>query len=590
MSRAAIPFRMRIAGPGVLFLPALALLGFTYVIPVVGLLLKSFGSEAWTLGHYAEVFADAGLWRVFADTFVLALEVTLICAVVAYPLAYAILRMPERLQKLALLLMLMPLWTSVLVRAYAWIVLLGRQGIVNDALLQTGLTAAPLQLLYGRFAVSLGLVHLLIPFVFFPLFAVMRRFDGKLVSAAQSLGAPPFLAFLLIFLPMTLPGLLSGSLIVFLHGIGYFVTPAILGGLKEVTYVMLIEEQVNQLFNWDKASVMAVILLVATLAVVLLSARSLGLIEANDERVRKPSRLIALLLAAVGAARRRRAGRGEEVRGGAGAGLSAIAPGLLLNGFVVLALLFLLMPIFILLPLSFSASSFLQFPPSDWSLRWYQTYFSRQDWTGPTLTSFQVAICASIAVTVIGLAAAIGITRSRSRFAQLSLALMLSPAMIPTLIIAVALYFQMSAIGLVGTKAGLVIAHLVVGLPIVLLILIGGLKSADQRPELAARSLGAGPVRAFMKTTFVLIRPSIVAASLFAFLASFDDVTVALFLSGTSAVTLPVKMWESVRLELDPTLAAVSSILVVISLTLLCVSELVKRLGRAATPNPGRQG
>lgn len=572
-------FHVRLSKPGLLFVPALAFLIITYIVPILGLLTKSFGSDGWTVRYYAEVLSDTLLWRVFADTFILALQVTLICAVVAYPLAYVVLRLSEPMQKCVLLLMLMPLWTSVLVRAYAWIVLLGRQGIVNDALLKIGAVPEPLQMLYGRFAVALGLVHLLIPFVFFPLFAVMRRFDGKLLSAAGSLGANPFIAFLLIFLPLTLPGLLSGSLIVFLHAIGYFVTPAILGGLKEVTYVMLIEEQVNNLFNWEQASVMAVILLVATLVIVLVCARSLGLIEGSGDKPAKRSKAFALMLRGVGALQalhRPSPGRKPGRRLAQG---STVAADLLGKGFAVVTLLFLLTPIFILLPLSFSASPFLQFPPSDWSLRWYATYFSRQDWIGPTITSFQVACVTAILVTALGLAAAIGVTRSRSRWAPIALALMLSPAMIPTLIIAVALYFQMSAIGLAGTRAGLVIAHLVIGLPIVVLILIGGLRRADQRPEMAARSLGASPVRAFMKTTFVMIRPSIVAAGLFAFLASFDDVTVALFISGTSAMTLPVKMWESVRLELDPTLAAVSSVLVLISIALLSLSEVAKRWG-----------
>ncbi|SFC45603.1 putative spermidine/putrescine transport system permease protein [Bosea sp. CRIB-10] len=549
--------------------------------------MKSFGNEGWTLQHYADVMSDTLLWGVFVSTFVLALEVTIICAVIAYPLAYAVLRMSARTQKLVLLLMLMPLWTSVLVRAYSWIVLLGRQGIVNNALLGIGIVPEPLQILYGRFAVALGLVHLLIPFVFFPLFAVMRRFDGRLLAAAGSLGANPVVAFLLVFLPLTLPGLFSGSLIVFLHGIGYFVTPAILGGLKEVTYVMLIEEQVNNLFNWEHAAVMAVILLVATLIIVLVCARSLGLIEGGKNSSPKPARAFVLLLRAVGIVQARLGARPSRMGKHSVMHFTGVASDLMGKTFAVLTLLFLLTPIFILLPLSFSASPFLRFPPSDWSLRWYETYLSRPDWTGPTFTSLQVACVSALLVTTLGLAAAVGVTRSPSRLAQFALALMLSPAMIPTLIIAVALYFQMSAIGLAGSKAGLVIAHLVIGLPIVVLILIGGLRNADQRPEMAARSLGASPTRAFMKTTFVMIRPSIIAAGLFAFLASFDDVTVALFISGTSAVTLPVKMWESVRLELDPTLAAVSSVLVLLSIALLSMSELAKRLGRKADSSQG---
>jgi putative spermidine/putrescine transport system permease protein len=169
------------------------------------------------------------------------------------------------------------------------------------------------------------------------------------------------------------------------------------------------------------------------------------------------------------------------------------------------------------------------------------------------------------------------VARGRFRGVGVCLGFLTAPAITPTLIIAVGLYFQFARLRLIGPIPGLVLAHLVIALPLVVIVVLGALRRVDEAPERAARSLGAHPVRAFLKTTLHLIRPSILSAAFFAFLASFDDVVMALFLSGTNASTLPKRMWEGVRLEIDPTVAAVSSLLIVLSMVLLAIAEIVNR-------------
>src|SRR5262249_1076871 len=155
---------------------------------------------------------------------------------------------------------------SALVRSYSWMVILGRNGLANESLVSLGITDGPIQLLYTRFAVVVGLVHVLLPFAIFPMLAVMRRIDDRLMAAGQNLVARRWMSFMLIFLPLSLPGVGSGCIIVFIMSIGYFVTPALLGGLGDTTYVMLIEQQINSLSNWGVASAMSLVLLLITLA------------------------------------------------------------------------------------------------------------------------------------------------------------------------------------------------------------------------------------------------------------------------------------------------------------------------------------
>jgi len=252
-------------------------------------------------------------------------------------------------------------------------------------------------------------------------------------------------------------------------------------------------------------------------------------------------------------------------------------------------LVFIVVPIIIFFPLSFSGSAYLEFPPSSYSLRWYANYFARYDWIAPTWRSFEVAIATMAIATLLGTTAAIGIARGRFKGRAICLGLLTAPAITPTLVIAVGLYFQFAAIGLIGTVAGLIVAHLVLALPLVVVVVLGALKRVDDGPERAARSLGAHPVVAFSRVTLPMIRPSILSGAFFAFLASFDDVVMALFLSGTSATTLPKRMWDGIILEIDPTTAAVSTLLICLSvLMLVALAYVTSRQARSSSASHER--
>ena len=565
----------RLARPEILFIPALLILVPVYLMPVLDMMRGSFGEEGWSLALYHEALTNQAFLVILWRTLTLSAQVTVLVLLFGYPIAYMIVRAPEKQQKWLLLLLALPLWTSALVRSFAWVVLLGRQGMVNDVATWIGLQTQPTQLLYNRGAVLVGFVHVMLPYVVFPLVSVMKRIPDRLTFTGRTLGAGRMTAFWTIFFPLSLPGVVSGGVLTFVLTIGYFVTPALLGGLSETTYVMLIQQQVETAFNWPLASAMSVVLLAVTLAIVAIFWRFIGTPDETAGRAGTLSRIFSGAVTTTVVQASRLAAL-LPTRGSAYQAERDRKAGAAIRIFVWVLLLFVLLPILILFPLGLSSATYLQFPPPGWSLRWYINYFSRADWLASTWVSFQVALSVMVIATAIGTAAAVAIHRASPRYSAPMRGLMVSPLVVPTIVIAIAIYFQYAKLQLIGSVFGLTLAHCIVAMPIVVIIVEGALKRARTGPERAARSLGASAVRAFLSTTFVTIRPSIITAALFAFLTSFDDVVIALFLAGVNP-TLPKRMWDGVNLEIDPTLAAVSSILILVSVAVVLAVQGVTR-------------
>ncbi len=263
-------------GWGWLLLPCLALLAALFLLPLFQLAAISVTQPKPGWGNYLKVITTPVYWRVFATTFKVAAGVTLVCLVLGYPLAYLLTISRGRWAVALWAAVLIPFWTSLLVRTYAWMVILGRRGILNQTLIGLGLRDTPLDLLFNRFSVTVGMVHILLPFMVLCLYAGMRGIDRGLLLAAENLGARPFQAFARIFVPLSLPGVVSGSLIVFITALGFYITPALLGGRHDMMVALLIDEHVSQLFNWGMGAALAFLLLAVTLAVFLISNRVLG--------------------------------------------------------------------------------------------------------------------------------------------------------------------------------------------------------------------------------------------------------------------------------------------------------------------------
>ncbi|MCX2726046.1 ABC transporter permease [Thermomicrobium sp. 4228-Ro] len=261
-----------------LLLPAFALLVLLFVYPIARLLVTSLYADGQlTLEHYRRIVEVDLYLRVLRTTFVIALQVTIICLVLGYPLAYFLATLRPRTARLLMILVLIPFWTSILVRTYAWMVLLQRQGVFNRWLLELGLIDEPLRMMYNRIGVLVGMSHVLLPFMVLPTYAVMHGIDRTLLRAAANLGASPTQAFLRVFLPLSLPGVAAGSLLVFILALGFFITPALMGGRTDMMIAQLIETQIRTELNFPFAAALAAVLLVITLLIFAIYNRLLGI-------------------------------------------------------------------------------------------------------------------------------------------------------------------------------------------------------------------------------------------------------------------------------------------------------------------------
>lgn len=246
--------------------PALLLVFVILLLPVGWLFFLSFvDKDGFTTANYARLYQNEAYFEIFKVTFLSSFLVTLITVVLGYPLAYLLSQLPRRLAIIGLTVVLLPFWTSLLVRTYAWLVLLQRRGLINSTLMSLGIIDQPISLVYNMTGVVIGMVHIMLPFMVLPLYATMRSIDPMLLRAAISLGAPRARAFLAVFAPLSLPGLVAGSLLVFIYCLGFYITPQILGGGRINLVSMKILENATIYSDWGAASALGVVLLAVTL-------------------------------------------------------------------------------------------------------------------------------------------------------------------------------------------------------------------------------------------------------------------------------------------------------------------------------------
>ena len=272
-----IPWRR--AEPFLLVAPLLGFMLLFYAIPVAAMLLRSLNDPSWTLANYRALAGDSVFVSVLGTTLRTAIVVTVGTLLLGYPVALAMTRLPRRRATLVLIVVLLPFWTSVLVRSYAWMVLLGRHGVINEALLALGITDAPLRLLNTSFAVNLAMIHILLPYMVLPIANTLRQIDESLLRAARSLGAGRFAVFRQVVLPLSAPGVAAGVLLVFVLALGFYVTPALVGGPRDMVLSMLIVQQID-LLNWPYAACLSAVLLGLTLVILAASRLLLG-VRAN---------------------------------------------------------------------------------------------------------------------------------------------------------------------------------------------------------------------------------------------------------------------------------------------------------------------
>ena len=254
----------------ILALPLLALFVVLFAVPLFEILRVSFSAKEGGLSGFEWLASSPVVVVIFLRTFELAFWVTLLCLAIGYPVAVHIARQPERRRGVLLALVLLPFWTSVLVRTYTWTIVLGREGLLNASLIWLGLADGPQRFLFTPFAVQLGMVHILLPVAILTLVGVMTELDAGLVRAARVMGASPLRAFWHVYLPMTRPGIVAAAMLLFILSLGFYITPALLGGPRQRTLANLIDMEVHQMNNWNNASSLALVLIAATFALVAL--------------------------------------------------------------------------------------------------------------------------------------------------------------------------------------------------------------------------------------------------------------------------------------------------------------------------------
>lgn len=239
--------------------------------PVTGFyLLSALDLTRNVDGAIVAASPDQAIYRdIFARTFLISLGVTALCLILGFPVAYLLATLPPGRSNLLMIFVLLPFWTSLLVRTCAWIVLLQSKGVVNDSLHWLGIIDAPLRLIYNRFGVCVAMTHVLLPFMILPLYSSMKAISPAYMRAAASLGAPPLTAFLRIYLPQTLPGIGAGSLLVFILALGYYITPALVGGAADQMISYFIALYTTETANWGLASALGAVLLLATILLAL---------------------------------------------------------------------------------------------------------------------------------------------------------------------------------------------------------------------------------------------------------------------------------------------------------------------------------
>lgn len=553
--------------PGVLFLSAFLL------YPSFQLLIVSFKdpvSGQWTLKAFSKVFAGGVYTRTLGSTFVVALQTTLWCIFAGYPLAYWLARLRPRRQRVAALFVLLPFWTSALVKNFAWLVFLGRNGVANDLLASLGME--PAELLFQRSTVVFSMVHTMLPLAVVVMLPIMNQIERQLTQAADTLGASAPQQFWRIYLPLSMPGVAAAGLLVFISALGFFITPTLLGGAKDTMLSQLIIVQINQLQNWQMGAAIAVMLVLAALVTCFIYDRTFGLSTlsgaSSDRRQREG------VMRSIGLGLGRLMG---NLCDGLGRGYGAVfgnrSAQWMLSGYAWLVIVVLVVPILAFVPMAFTESDFLSFPPSGFSVKWFAAYLQSPLWLGATLRSFGIGLATALVTVPIATLAALGLARSRSRLGGLAFLLFMTPMIVPPIVISVSLFYLFAQLSLVATNLGIIIGHTVIALPMAFVVLLATFKHYDWRLDQAAATLGATPWRVFSKITLPLIKGGIFAGLVTAFLQSFEELTVAMFIGGGLKTTLPKQMWDDILLQVTPTLAAASVVVLLIVCVLFSLME-----------------
>jgi ABC-type spermidine/putrescine transport system permease subunit I len=566
--------------------PLFALLVVFFFVPILSILWDSFFGWTFDFSKYAAVISDPVNFHILASTLKVGLLVSLASLVIAYPLAYQMTRVGPRMFSVLSALTLIPLFTAFLIRTYAWIVILGRQGIVNNALIWLGVIDAPLTILNTTSAVVIGMTHVFVPLAVFTIYSGMVRIDRSMLRAASALGAHPVQAFTRVYFPLSLPGVLSAGVLIFVVAIGFYITPSLLGGPGDTMISQLVVLQMNTLLDFEMGYALAMVLLVITLAIILVAGLIIPLETIWSAGLQigpkgRPARLDLAQLRQVLLAPLLPILVAVEDAAGRFVWLFSRTRVPWLAGYAGLTIAFMVAPLLVIVILSFSASPFVIFPPPGFSLQWWQKLYAAHDWHSAFLASIMLGVGSAFCATLIGTMGAFWLVRTKLQVKRLLFLVSLGPLIVPVIVVATSLYLFEAQLKILGTFPGLVIGHTLLATPYVLIVMSAAIRNFDRRLEQAAIIHGATPIQTLRMVTLPLLLPALVTAALMAFLASFDELLVTVFLIGRQTPTLPLKFWGDIKYQIDPMLSTASTLIVLVVVLAIAAGQYL-RLRQAA--------
>jgi len=576
--------------PAILLSPGLLILTLGFFIPLIMLFVISFykgvpGSglmvEEFTIGNYLRFF-DVYYIEVLLRTFKIAIYTTILSLILGYPVALVIARSSGKIKSILLAIVLVPLLTNVVARTLGLMIILGRHGPVNQLLDLLGVPK--INFIPGELGIIVGLTQVFMPYMILSISSVLSNIDFSLEDAARDLGSSKFGAFWKVTFPLSMSGIVAGSLFVFLLSFSSYVTPRLLGGGKVMVITMLIYQQAMQLLNWPFAAAVAVILFILSIVLVTFYTKATTSSKLIDTTVYEDfqknhfsfqdffrkindwryDRVTAARLAV-------------DVLTQKSALIRVLATlGLYFGKFFIkiwkiVIVLFIIVPLPLVILSSFSASSMITFPPTGFSIRWYTGIFERMEYVRSFLLSLRLSLlCVLISVSV-GTLASLALARYNFRGREIIRSVFLSPLMLPAVIVGLALLRFLASIRWVATFQGILLAHLILTTAYVIRTVSSSLVGFDNSLEEAARDLGASAFYTLRKVTLPLIKPGLIVAAIFAFIVSFDETTVSIFITGGRTITLPVRIFSQLEYGLDPTVTAISSLLILMAVIALFI-------------------
>ncbi|MEX3959127.1 ABC transporter permease subunit [Trinickia sp. EG282A] len=556
--------------------PALVFLAVFFLVPVGEILQGGLfdANGRFGLAQFGRIAETPVYAKVLWTTFSIALTTAVLSVMLGYPVAYLLSRMPGRSRERWLLWIVLPFWTSYLVKTYAWMLLLSRTGVLATLGNSLGLGSHPGVAVPSLTGVLIGMVHAMLPLAVMTMLPVMRGIDTRYAQAAETLGADRGVSFLTVFVPLSAPGVAAAGLLVFITSLGFFIVPALLGTPAQTMIAQLVISSVLETFDMRFAGALSTVLLLCSIVIFFAYDRIVGLSSLTGE-IAERARGSLLRSWAFGALftigrliPQRKRGKASGIRGPRFGALHA---------YTLLVLAALVAPVLSVIPYAFTRADYIAFPPRLFSVRWFSTFAASPVWRSAVLRSFEVGIGTAVLSLALGFGATLALTKMRQRASKPLFALLVAPLIVPRIVIAIGLLYLLARLGLTGTNAGLIVGHTVLAIPYVVVTLAAGLRQFDWRLDDAARVMGASAPQRVATILIPLIAPSVTAALLFAFLVSFDDLTIAIFVSGGINTTLPKQMWDDIQLAVTPTLAAVSTTLVALIALIVWVSSFLKR-------------